>query len=262
MRDKEKEISDILTEFLPELKLSEKDYARLIGAFGAYKHQPPLPSAGAKEKTEDQIWSGIMMYGWDRKRFENELKDYAQSFAQVSEKYLYDKANKREARGWFEDNEGNFYVDLDPNGLDMGGKITIRGVSDNHPQYEVRSRDKQQHPSAPTITSVITNEEIDRLSKVKYPGSSHGDMMDQYGFMANIKWLRDLSGEHKGKESGWIKCSDRLPTKEDADKYGEVLIWIGAEGEECWHKASYNTMGFKSTPPTIKIWQSLPEPPK
>lgn len=28
-------------------------------------------------KTPDEIWSGIMLYGWSRKRFEKELKEYA-----------------------------------------------------------------------------------------------------------------------------------------------------------------------------------------
>lgn len=55
-------------------------------------------------------------------------------------KYLYDKINKREARSWFVDNEGNFYMDIDPHGIDMGGKITVRGIPKDHHQYEVRDR--------------------------------------------------------------------------------------------------------------------------
>ena len=44
-----------------------------------------------KEKTSDQIWSGIMLYGWNKKRFEKELKEYAESQLKPQER----KSKKR-----------------------------------------------------------------------------------------------------------------------------------------------------------------------
>lgn len=54
------------------------------------------------------------------------------------EKVLYDKINKRNARNWFVDNEGNVYINSDPYGVQMSGKITIIQILNNHPQYEIR----------------------------------------------------------------------------------------------------------------------------
>jgi len=54
-------------------------------------------------------------------------------------KILYDKINKREARlRWFTDQEGNVYIDTDPNGVQMSGNITIRYLVYDDVQYEVR----------------------------------------------------------------------------------------------------------------------------
>jgi hypothetical protein len=50
---------------------------------------------------------------------------------------IYDKINKRIARQWFTDNDGNFYINSDPNGIQMSGKITIIQIGNNHPQYEI-----------------------------------------------------------------------------------------------------------------------------
>ena len=53
-------------------------------------------------------------------------------------KILYDKSNKREADiQWFLDKEGNCWIDTDPNGMQMSGKVTIIRLKDNNPQYEV-----------------------------------------------------------------------------------------------------------------------------
>lgn len=57
------------------------------------------------------------------------------------EKVLYDKVNKRIARHWFVDNEGNFYINADPYGVQMSGKITIIPVGNNS-NYEVIEVDK------------------------------------------------------------------------------------------------------------------------
>lgn len=54
-----------------------------------------------------------------------------------NETFLYDKVNKRPARSWFKDKEGNFYINTDPNGVQMSGRITIVSAM-NNPNYEVR----------------------------------------------------------------------------------------------------------------------------
>ena len=57
------------------------------------------------------------------------------------EKVLYDKVNKRIARHWFTDNDGNFYINTDPYGVQMSGKITIMPVT-NNPNYKIIELDK------------------------------------------------------------------------------------------------------------------------
>lgn len=37
--------------------------------------------------------------------------------------------------------------------------------------------------------------------------------------------LADRLNQIVSEQSGWVKCSDRLPTKEDADEWGRVLFW-------------------------------------
>lgn len=53
---------------------------------------------------------------------------------------LYDKVNKREARiQWFKDQDGDYWIDTDPRGIQMSGNITIRFLKKAHPQYEIRN---------------------------------------------------------------------------------------------------------------------------
>ena len=49
---------------------------------------------------------------------------------------LWDKINNRESRFWYRDSSGNFYIDLDPHGVDMSGKRKI-SIAPKH-QYEAR----------------------------------------------------------------------------------------------------------------------------
>lgn len=35
------------------------------------------------KKTTDQIWDGIMLYGWDKKRFEKEIKSHCDCREQI-----------------------------------------------------------------------------------------------------------------------------------------------------------------------------------
>jgi len=47
--------------------------------------------------------------------------------------------NKREVtKQYFFDQYGDCYINQDPFGVDMSGKITIRQISEDHPQYEVK----------------------------------------------------------------------------------------------------------------------------
>jgi hypothetical protein len=55
------------------------------------------------------------------------------------EKILYDKVNKRIANvQWFTDQDGNYWIDTDPHGVQMSGNVTIRFLKKDHAQYEVR----------------------------------------------------------------------------------------------------------------------------
>ena len=54
-------------------------------------------------------------------------------------KILYDKVNECEANIiWYMDNEGGVYINCDPYGMSMSGKVTIRPLRKDHPQYEIR----------------------------------------------------------------------------------------------------------------------------
>ncbi len=54
-------------------------------------------------------------------------------------KILWDKINKREATfQYFFDQYGDCYIDTDRYGVNMGGTITIKMLSENHPQYEIK----------------------------------------------------------------------------------------------------------------------------
>ena len=57
-------------------------------------------------------------------------------------KVLYDKVNKRLVRHFFVDNEGNFYINSDPYGVQMSGKITIIPV-ENNPNYEIKQLEER-----------------------------------------------------------------------------------------------------------------------
>ena len=54
-------------------------------------------------------------------------------------KYLYDKVNMREANiRWFVDQDGYYWIDTDPYGVQMSGNVTIKFLKKGHPQYEIR----------------------------------------------------------------------------------------------------------------------------
>ncbi len=54
-------------------------------------------------------------------------------------KVVYDKYNNRVVDfEWFFDQDGNCWIDQDRYGIKMDGSITIKRLSEYHPQYEVR----------------------------------------------------------------------------------------------------------------------------
>jgi len=69
------------------------------------------------------------------------LVDFTESLLKSKEQgqkelILWDKINNRESRFWYRDSSGNFYIDLDPHGVDMSGKRKI-SIAPKH-QYEAR----------------------------------------------------------------------------------------------------------------------------
>lgn len=54
-------------------------------------------------------------------------------------KILWDNINKKEVtKQYFFDQYGDCYINEDPFGVSMDGKITIKQLSKDHIQYEVR----------------------------------------------------------------------------------------------------------------------------
>jgi len=57
-------------------------------------------------------------------------------------KILWDKINNREATfQYFFDQYGDCYIDTDRYGVNMNGTITIKMLSENHIQYEIKEID-------------------------------------------------------------------------------------------------------------------------
>ena len=58
-------------------------------------------------------------------------------------KILYDKINKRECRHqYFFDQYGDCYINTNPFGAGINGKINIRFISEDDPQYEIKEVEK------------------------------------------------------------------------------------------------------------------------
>lgn len=67
---------------------------------------------------------------------------YRKGFSDSMKYYVYDKINKKEAKHWFQDNEGNFYINVDPHGANMDGSFKVKMISNkfNNQQFEIRKR--------------------------------------------------------------------------------------------------------------------------
>jgi hypothetical protein len=60
-------------------------------------------------------------------------------------KILWDKLNKREClHQYFFDQYGDCYINTDPMGVDMSGRIKIREIQENDVQYEVIEKTKSE----------------------------------------------------------------------------------------------------------------------
>ncbi len=54
-------------------------------------------------------------------------------------KILYDKLNNRPSDiQWFTDQDGGYWIDTDPFGIQMSGKVTIIFLRKDHRQFEMR----------------------------------------------------------------------------------------------------------------------------
>jgi hypothetical protein len=71
------------------------------------------------------------------KEFLNEVDKLVSDGASGTE-YLYDKINKREVHKWYKDSDGNPLIDLDPFGVNMSGKRTVKYADSE--RYEFRYR--------------------------------------------------------------------------------------------------------------------------
>lgn len=56
---------------------------------------------------------------------------------------LHDTLSKRPVKMWFADQEGNYYIDHDPHGLDMSGKRTIHPAGIDRYQFVKKYEEKQ-----------------------------------------------------------------------------------------------------------------------
>ena len=81
----------------------------------------------------------------------------------------------------------------------------------------------------------MTQEQMQQLEEEKYPhynkatvlinGVNDGIISD-YNRITNIERAAFLHGLQTGLEvDRWIPCTERMPTKEDADEFGEIDAW-------------------------------------
>ena len=83
----------------------------------------------------------------------------------------------------------------------------------------------------------------------------YGNDSDSRDFNMLIDFI-DSSFQQKGVH--WIPVTERLPKKEDANRHGEVLVWLrGARTHHLWRLEQ-----VIDHPDCITHWMPLPEQPK
>ena len=92
----------------------------------------------------------------------------------------------------------------------------------------------------------VANSVIETIRQLQ--GTDLSDMVD-------LKELTEKYALIIDRETGWILCSDRMPTEEDGDEKGQVLAYnhVGAMKVVI----PWNSIMAKET-----LWQSLPTPPE
>lgn len=61
--------------------------------------------------------------------------------------------------------------------------------------------------------------------------------------------------------SQWISVEDRLPTKEDADENGKILVWREVESTQALMSKSIYDYTMAKYLDKSSFWQPLPNPP-
>lgn len=138
-----KKLDDALAKMRQE-DASIETYAQLLDKRDAI--EKIMTKNALCDYTDDK--DGNRLLTFSPKGFLNALEDFSslpqpEKMEQTAEgietnKYLFDKVNQRKATFWFNDIEGNFYINADPHGVQMSGKITIIPIGTNHHQYEIR----------------------------------------------------------------------------------------------------------------------------
>jgi hypothetical protein len=111
----------------------------------------------------------------------------------------------------------------------------------------------------------MNQQEMQQLAEREYPVLSfnqvNGDSTEMYSGFYNENVKIERAAFIKGLQTGlrmdrWVSVEERLPTKDDADKDNEVLVFTdsGDKYIEAWDDVQY----FKS----ITHWMHLNLPPK
>ena len=123
---------------------------------------------------------------------------------------------------------------------------------------KVRKDVKAMRDLSTPSTKEVTDEEIEK----QFPQNQNAtyederrDNLDNTQRVIGAKWLR--SQQKAGSE--WVSVEERLPTKQDANVKGEILVStdVGSTILLSWKYAGQKSAGQFTFP----FWQSAPQPP-
>jgi hypothetical protein len=126
----------------------------------------------------------------------------------------------------------------------------------------------------PYRTQAIENWEKSKISDKENPVISLNWALDTFIWKKTIQggdywqviWDRAFKGEFDTPQpnlNGWIPVSERLPTKEDADEFGKVLVLrdvIESQINNCKSITDWNLV--KHCDKETTMWQPLPKLPE
>lgn len=98
------------------------------------------------------------------------------------------------------------------------------------------------------------DEAIDDLYTIL--GQHNGEYMDYASYEAAVDNLNIISNFVAGTR--WIPVSERLPTEDDSDENGYVLVW-NKNGRGTWN---WRDVVFHNHIVKITHWMPFPEPPQ